>query len=305
MASCETGKLEAAKWLVDHGADVLAVLLAPGCLGQLLASAAMTRAAAFAHIDIMRYLYAQAAPFTVESGGQRNTALHEAAIKGHTECVRFILACGFAIETRKTDGVTALHMAAEGGRTAVIELLLDSGADIEAKDDNMHTPLMHAMGVNDAEAVTQLVTRGAIISDGTAAAFGAKFGSIAALKALMTSPQWLAMSRTEHLDAECGLLFRVKDKPTFDAVRSLVLDMSVLVTHRTSEEDNALHYAAQEGRAVPLICAFIKEGVDPTASNTAGQTPADVAREAGHALQATLLERAADDKRKRDLQQQQ
>ena len=50
-----------------------------------------------------------------------------------------------------------------------------------------------------------------------------------------------------------------------------------------------------------LLCALIKEGVDSTAVNDGGQTPGDVAREAGHALQATLLDRAADDKRKRDL----
>ena len=53
------------------------------------------------------------------------------------------------------------------------------------------------------------------------------------------------------------------------------------------------------------MCSLIKEGVDPKATNMTGRTPAYEASEAGHALQATLLERAADDKRKRDLQQQQ
>ena len=112
------------------------------------------------------------------------------------------------------------------------------------------------------------------------------------------------MSRTERLQAEQFVVHAVKDKPTYDAVRSLVLDMPTLIRYRDAGSNNALHSAAKHGKAVPLICALIKEGVDPTARNRAGQTPADVAREAGHALQTTLLDRAAEDKRKRDLQQQ-
>ena len=88
-------------------------------------------------------------------------------------------------------------------------------------------------------------------------------------------------------------------------VRSLVLDMSALVDCLDHQGNNALHAAARDGKAVPLICALIKEGVDPTAINDAGQTPAETAREAGHTLHVTLLDRAADDKRKRDLKQQQ
>ena len=118
---------------------------------------------------------------------------------------------------------------------------------------------------------------------------------------MLTSPRWLAMSRTERVQAESGLIHHVKDKATFDAICRLVLDMSALIHYQDSDGDNALHCAAYNGKAVPLICALIKAGVDPTARTHAGQTPADMASEQGHTLQATLLERAADDKRKRDL----
>ena len=187
----------------------------------------------------------------------------------------------------------------------MIEQLLDAGAEIEATDAFEHTPLMCAMFRNKPEAATVLVARGAIMMDGLAVDTGAQFGSIAALKALMTSPRWLAMSRTARLEVERLLLRAVRDNSTLDVVRSLVLDMSTLVTHRTGDGGNALHYGAQSGEAVPLICALIKEGVDPSTRNNAGQTPADLARATGHVLQATLLQRAAEDKRRRDLQQQQ
>ena len=161
------------------------------------------------------------------------------------------------------------------------------------------------MAFNQPEVVTFLVARDADVSGEMAAILGAKYGSIAALTALMTSPSWLAMSRTERLVAESGLLCSLKDTATFRAVQSLVLDVPALMCYQDAEGRNALHYAADQGKAVPLICALIKEGVDPTATDYAGQTPAEMARDAGHALQVTLLTRAADDKRKRDLQQQQ
>ena len=133
---------------------------------------------------------------------------------------------------------------------------------------------------------------------------GANYGSIEALSALMTSPQWLGMSRTERISAERMLLHLISNNSILNTVRGLVLNLSALVSHQDENGQNALHAAAELGKAVPLICALIKEGVDPTAINNAGQTPADVAHEAGHVLQATLLNRAAEDKRRRDPQQQ-
>lgn len=40
-----------------------------------------------------------------------HTALHEAAARGHNGCVRFILACDFAVDASRSDGLTALHLA--------------------------------------------------------------------------------------------------------------------------------------------------------------------------------------------------
>ena len=199
MMSCEAGKLEAVKWLVDHGADVAHVALVPcTVVGLTSTTSPMLRAAVCGHLDVLRFLHAHSAPFVAILGGQMRTALHEAAGGGHAECVRFILACGFAVVTKETGGHTALHTAAERGRTSMIELLLNSGVDIEAKDANEFAPLTRAMSQNQCEAVTCLIARGAVINDGVAAGAGAAYGSIAAFQALVTSPRWLAMSRAER-----------------------------------------------------------------------------------------------------------
>ena len=80
------------------------------------------------------------------------------------------------------------------------------------------------------------------------------------------------------------------------------LDSSALVRYTDASKCNALHDAGCYRRQAPLICALIKHGVDPTAVNARGQTPAEMVRQAGHTLQATLLDRASEDKRKRDRQ---
>ena len=167
------------------------------------------------------------------------------------------------------------------------------------------TPLAQATFHNKPEAVSLLLTQGASLSSGQCADAGAARGSIAALQTLMTSPQWLAMNIYDRVQAESAVFHQVREIATLNALCSMVLDTSVPARFMFADGSNALHSAARHGKAVPLICALIKEGVDPAATNDAGQTPAEAAREAGHTLHATLLERAADDMRRRDLMQQQ
>ena len=282
MAASEAGKLEAVKWLLDHGANITAAALVPNWSGDPGTTTAMLRAALTGHLDILRFLYAQGAPFAAETGGRLQTALHEAAALGHYECVRFILACGFPVDFRDSRHLTALNSASLHGRQEVMELLLNSGADIEARGDDHFTALMRAMTVDEPGTVTLLVTRGAVISDGGASVAGAQAGSIASLKALMTSPQWLGMSRTRRLRAEQLMLHYVKDKATLDAIRTLVLDMAPLIQHQNDQGNNALHSTARKGHPTVLLCALIKEGVHPPGTTMVRLLRTEHARQGTH-----------------------
>ena len=55
-------------------------------------------AASGGHLEIVRYFRVSGVSFIAEAGGQRNTALHEAARKGHAVCAKFIVDCGFAAD---------------------------------------------------------------------------------------------------------------------------------------------------------------------------------------------------------------
>ncbi|PAN27766.1 hypothetical protein PAHAL_5G105500 [Panicum hallii] len=93
------------------------------------------------------------------------TALHLAAIKGHSDAVALLAGSGcMDIECEDVEGHRPLHLAVEGGHAEAVELLLDMGADVNARTRRGATPLQmaEAMGY---EAIAQLLCgRGAEVA---------------------------------------------------------------------------------------------------------------------------------------------
>ncbi|MBP6599359.1 MAG: ankyrin repeat domain-containing protein, partial [Giesbergeria sp.] len=89
------------------------------------------------------------------------SALMLAAIKGHTEIVKALLAR--EADVNKT-GWTPLHYAASGGQeqqAAIVALLLEQHAYIDAGSPNGSTPLMMAAQYGTREVVKLLLDEGA------------------------------------------------------------------------------------------------------------------------------------------------
>lgn len=62
------------------------------------------------------------------------TALHLAALKGHSGVVKSLLGTGADINAVDSEGRIALHWAAYYGHGGVVKSLLDTGAGIKAAD---------------------------------------------------------------------------------------------------------------------------------------------------------------------------
>ena len=80
------------------------------------------------------------------------TALHLAAIKGHSDAVALLAGSGcMDIECEDVEGHRPLHLAVEGGCAEAVDLLLDMGADAHARTKLGATPLQmaDAMGYDD------------------------------------------------------------------------------------------------------------------------------------------------------------
>ena len=69
------------------------------------------------------------------------TALMNAAMQGHVETVKLLLAAGADVHAKTHNNTTTLMLAAHGGNLEIAKLLLDAGVDIHARAENGITAL--------------------------------------------------------------------------------------------------------------------------------------------------------------------
>jgi uncharacterized glyoxalase superfamily protein PhnB len=92
--------------------------------------------------DLAELLDANPRKLGVTGGPWQAPLLHLAAERGHADCVKLLLQCGFDVHKRdRADKATALHWAAAGGHLDVARQLLAAGADIDGAGD------AHELGV--------------------------------------------------------------------------------------------------------------------------------------------------------------
>lgn len=85
----------------------------------------------------------------------------DAAMKGDTERVRFLLRAGADVNAPQGDGMTALHWAARNGDLATLQVLLYAGANGKSTTRlGGHTPLHMASSAGKGDAVAVLLEAG-------------------------------------------------------------------------------------------------------------------------------------------------
>ncbi len=94
-------------------------------------------------------------------GWMATIPLMYAAMRGHTDCVEYLLQNGAQLDLKDRDGKTALHLAADGGHLEVIKKLVEKGQDVNRKDWGETTPLMEASGKGHTDCVNWLLENGA------------------------------------------------------------------------------------------------------------------------------------------------
>ena len=86
------------------------------------------------------------------------TALHRAALLGHTACLGALLAAGASVHARTRHGYTPLHYAAVRGRAACARALIAAGADVNRLDSFGYTPFARAV-YNEHRGVLKAMLR--------------------------------------------------------------------------------------------------------------------------------------------------
>ena len=95
-------------------------------------------------------------------GGKTSvTALHTAAVRGHEDAVRTLVALGARVDVTDTYERTPLHHAARDGHDSVTHALLTMGARVDAVDKDEWTPLHFAAAEGHESIARALVALGA------------------------------------------------------------------------------------------------------------------------------------------------
>ncbi|XP_019623885.1 PREDICTED: ankyrin repeat domain-containing protein 29-like [Branchiostoma belcheri] len=250
------------------------------------------------------------------------TPLILAAANNHYGCVRELLDQGASPHIRRHTGTCALFFAAQGGFLDIVKLLLDKGAPVEHPPDG-GTPLFVACQCNHLAVVRELLGRGANIhatmADGATPLFiAAQNGHCKLLRFLLSkganenqirkdraTPLWIASQMghadivKELLDAGAQVdaaredgatpLFKAAHKGHVEVVRSLVNHGATFELLNNGE--SALHAAALFGH-LKVVKDLVAAGANVNLKNKEGQTPAELARDAGYDVIAEFLLKA-------------
>ena len=128
--------------------------------------------------------------------------LGEAAKAGDAELVAKLLAQGANVDEADTIG-TALHWAAINGHSAVVALLVSAGADMGARSDMLGTPLHAAANRSRYETIAILLEQGAEVDaldkdSRTPLHIAAKNGSVPSVKLLIAAGADVTHVRVGH-----------------------------------------------------------------------------------------------------------
>ncbi|EDX12034.1 transient receptor potential channel pyrexia isoform X1 [Drosophila simulans] len=244
---------EAAKLLINNGADISKDTSKPNCEESLLHCAVRSNA-----LECLQIFIAEGADVNSLKPNGTN-AIHLAADLGNMQCLEALLNAPNAdanvrICIREKES-TALHLAADEGNVECVDLLLAKGADAKLKNHRGFTPLHLAARTSSLDCVESLLRNGN--ADANAEDFDHR------------TPLHAAVGKSEN---------------AYDIMETLI-QWGANVNHKDIYGFTALHLAALDG-LVQCVEMLIFHGADVTTKSKKGtsalnvitrKTPASVA----------------------------
>lgn len=231
-------------------------------------------------------------PTRFAAAADPNAELAAALVTRELPAIAKAIDRGANVNLAAPDGRTALMIAAGAGDARLVQRLIGAGVDVNARNDRGGTALMYAAVAGDSEALDLLLSRGAMPdlqgkNGWTALMLAAARGHTDTARRLLTrgaDPNvpdiygWTPLMRAVHEQREA-------------VAQVLLAHRATALDARDEAGNSALHHAAAQG-AVAIARQLLARGADPNWKDGRQRTPAEVARLAGHADVAVLIERA-------------
>jgi len=221
-----------------------------------------------------------------------NTDLSNAIAKRELPAIVKAIDRGADVNLSAPDGRTALMIAAGEGDLGLVERLIQAGANVNARNDRGGTALMYA-ALEDSPKVLEL-----LLARGAKPDLQAKNGWTALMLAAARghtecATRLLAHRANPNLADVYGWtpLMRAVHEQRAGVADALLANRAIDLNAVDEAGNTALHHAAVEG-ALDLAQKLLAAGADPKRKDREGRIPAEVARLAGHADVAALIERA-------------
>ena len=115
---------------------------------------ALHNAALNGHTEIVKILVDAKADVDIQNI-YGYTALSYAALNGHTEIVKILVDAKADVDIQNFLGNTALSHAALNGYTEIVKILVDAKADVDVQDSSGYTALMHVIEKDGQDNVLQ------------------------------------------------------------------------------------------------------------------------------------------------------
>jgi cytohesin len=279
---CANDQLDVIQLLIDQGADVNA--------RDQDGASPLDEAVWYGSFDTVALLLAHGARLNESESKTGATPINEAAYKGHTRLVEYLLQFKPDIETPDRKGYSPLDNAIRLGKEDSALLLLEAEAKEKETPEFFERAMASAIRNDESAVVESLLKHGAnanatLLSGSTpldTAAFGGATKVVSVLLKNSADPNLSGRNGTSTLE-DASL-------KGYDGIVAMLLDDGALVNHISEGSGSTALYSAASFGKGDIVELLLKRGANPNLCGTNRKTPYQAASENGFSEVAKQLE---------------